>query len=151
MIADPWAVGIAPEPRAFTRDDRVLAAAEAIFEAVEPPSNAEYLKWNEMPVFVRDAYMDDAAAALDVAYPLVESAEEIDALPQGTIIVNQSGTVMRREMHGGLARVDGSSVGTLEVWEQPGERETGRKPVRKSSATLAMSGPWTVVWTRVTA
>jgi hypothetical protein len=145
MIAiDPWNFG-PPEPRALTRDDRVLAAAHAIFDAVPFPSDITPAPWDEMPDFVRDGYVGDACAALDAAYPLVESAEEIDALPAGTVIISEGGSVYRRALTGGLDRVNGADVGTLEVWEQPGERETGRKVRRVRSSALAVSGPWTVV------
>jgi hypothetical protein len=141
---DPWNFGPS-EPRTVTRDDRVLAAARAIFDAVPFPSDITPVPWEEMPDFVRDGYVGDACAALDAAYPLVESAEEIDALPPGTVIINEAGRVYQRILAGGYRHVGGVPVGTLEVWEQPGERESGRKVRRVTSATLAASGPWTVV------
>jgi hypothetical protein len=143
-LADPWNFG-PPEPRTVTRDDRVLAAAHAIFDAVPFPSDMDPVPWEESHYSVRQGYTADACAALDAAYPLVESAEEIDALPAATVIINEAGRVYQRILAGGYRQVGGVPVGTLEVWEQPGERETGRKVRRVTSATLAASGPWTVV------
>lgn len=141
-IEDPWSTGTT-EPTYVTRSDREVAGARALIDQY-PWEVTE--AWDNLPVQARQAYITDAAAVLDAAYPQVRSAADIEALPQGTLIVSTSGLVYVRALVGGLNQASGTTVGTLKVWEQPGAWESGRKVHRLTSQQVAAGGQvWTVV------
>ncbi|SEQ03554.1 hypothetical protein [Microlunatus flavus] len=130
---DPWDTGSPPDPQPLTREDRISSAVVAVHER-GPRVGLEHVAWDQLPAHVRHDYTEDIATALDAAYPLIESDEEIEALPQGAIIVNEHGRVEQPVLDGGLGMVGQIDVGTrggssLES-ARPAGRRAGARPRR---------------------
>lgn len=146
FAGSPWATN-QPESRSVTRGELVEMAARVL---ADHPLDYVWTAADLAPVdellatSTRDVFVDLATAALDATYPVVSTEVEIEALGAGTVIVGELGLVYRRALPGGLGSASGMVVGTLEVWEQPGAYESGRKVRRQTSQQLA-GRVWTVV------
>lgn len=126
---DPWFTGT-NEPTFVTHDDRITAGIKAMNGA-----------WH------RTAQDQMVSEILDAAYPIVITADEIEDLPAGTVIISETGNVYKRSPFVAKpSRTSGGDVGGREVWEKPGANESGSKIHRLSSQQLAVGGvAWTVV------
>ena len=146
-LTDPWSTpdnplgSQAPQPSYLARADLVEAGALAVaMTDAWAPGDVEPIAPEFGDTSHRDVMVDLAAEVLAAAYPQVTTAEEIDALAWRTVLINDQGHVQQRVVapdnrldHGG------------KPWSKPGG-EMGRHRVGWTSAELAASGPWTVVF-----
>lgn len=148
MSVDPWATGQAePEHRWHDRESRVHAAVlaeHAHFRA----AGKEYCDFDRLPNDVQRDFTAGARIVLDTAYPIVSTAEEIEALPMGTLI--QRGADVRLCRAAPLALQGEIVVGSSRRWDYPGPIAS-RQRSWATSAELAALGPWTVVHQQVAA
>lgn len=140
---DPWFTGLPADPRTVTRAELIELAARVLMgyspDHVWTEADLGPISAFDDETSSRDLFVGYATEALDATYPVVRTEAEIEALGWMTVVVNGQGSVRERVIapdnhldHGG------------KPWSTPGS-DRGRHRVGQTSASLAMSGPWTVV------
>lgn len=75
--------------------ETIERAARAHYESLKPVNN-----WEGLTEFIRDLYRDIARAVIAAIHPTVSSVEELDALPDGSVVMDELGIALRKTIVG---------------------------------------------------
>ena len=135
---DPWApLDPTPQPKRQTRADQVERATRALMGL---PADHEWATGDSEPTAIgqpspREIFGSLAQEALDAVYPTVDTAEGLDALPDGTLVVSFGGGVRKKV----------SRPRSPHCWLRADE--TDSRYAELSRSLIAWDSPvWVVVW-----